>query len=833
MHRNIFSPQVTENKVDTLSDSFFSVARWIFGATLALLPLWCLPQVAVSLGFIKTSFAAFGVYLAVVFLLLALLRSGKFTFRLPFPILLFWFFALGTLISAYLSGDVWDSLFGDGFEVTTASFTVLLAAVLSLPLMFVGARSSLIRVLLLVLVSVVGVYLHTLARIIFGADVLSFGIFSTSTQTLVGTLNEAALYAGMVLIGLLSLISKLPATPRIRFGVGFLTVVSLSILAVADFSFVWVVVGVASGLTFLYLLAKDTWLDDNESNRRFTASSFSLVIVASICLVSGAFIVSGGYLSGKAAEMTNISYLEVRPSLSATIGVLESVYRTDALTGIGPNRFADAWRLHKESQINETQFWNTTFDSGVSYVSTVFVTTGLLGGMFFIGFIALFLHTGYTIVRRLHTESSSWNIIGLLVLSIAVYLWLMTFWYTPGPTILLLTVFFTGLAVAAAESHIQSYTVAVNVKKNRQYGFIFISGVFIALITSTFACYLLAKQVTGQLTLLQGVAIFNEGGDLAEYDRLLAEISDTVSAQDTYPAERARLRLAELNRLLSLSEVRAEDQQLFEKALVEGVGFAETAIGLDATNPFNYALLGSLYGLVNVTDVAEIADRREMLFTKAQTLDPQNPEYALLKAQIASRVGDTAGAKAELARAVSMKRDYTEALFALSQLEIQEGNATSAIATTRAIIAIEPNNPARHFQLGLLLLATEDRLGAGDAFLVAVTIDPEYANARYMLALTLLDLGKPNEALEQLKMVATANQDNQELLALIAQIEAGDYTNPGVGDRIPLPTTEQSEKIPEVSVSSNLETTLVSPVNRMSADDVTGVDTIVVPERAE
>jgi tetratricopeptide (TPR) repeat protein len=282
-------------------------------------------------------------------------------------------------------------------------------------------------------------------------------------------------------------------------------------------------------------------------------------------------------------------------------------------------------------------------------------------------------------------------------------------------------------------------------------------------------------------------------------------------------AERARIRLTELNRLFGVTEPTDEDRQRFEALLVEAVRLTENAIVLDRTNPFNYALLASLYGLINPGQFEGVVERRDEALAEARRLDPKNPEYQLLAAQIALRHGDTVRARSELQSSLTLKGNLTDALFLLAQLDVQEGNATSAIATTRSIISLEPSNPGRRYQLGLLLLATESYEEAAQAFSSAVALDQNYANARYMLALTYLNLGRNQEALDHLKVVALTNADNQDLATLITQLETGEV----VSSVEPAPVTEADtvEAYDQAVTSNPPDTDLVTPVNRLPQPD--------------
>lgn len=816
MQHNIFSPRFRSLTADALSAWFVRGAQLVLAIVLGLLlPLWFVPELTVPFGFTKSILVVAGVYVASILAALSVLRSGKVTLSIPWAIVFFWVFALANVASALLSGDTNDALYGNAFDIQSAGFAVLLALTMTVTLVFTNAKSAMIRLLLLSSLAVVLVYGFFLVRLSIGGDFLSLGVFTSNTSTLLGSLNDLALYAGLVLVMLLVAIHRVPNNLTARTLAVLIVAASLFILAVVNFSFVWISVGFLSLLTFLYLVARDTWLKAPAEEIGAPVSRFTLGLVAFICIVSGAFIVSGNYLGTQMSSLTGITYLEVRPSFEATTDIAKRVYSENALTGIGTNRFEDAWRLYKSAVINDTQFWSTNFMSGNSYVYTLFITTGLMGGVAFLAFIGFFLYAGYRLcfAKRMATEED-WGLIGLMMFVAALYLWLMTFWYTPGTTILLLTALFTGLTLAV----VRSQTIAprvIDVATSRQHGFLLIAGALVYIVVATAGVITINKQFYAQAVLASRLAELQSNFSLEAYDGAIASASQYLPKHDTYPAERARLRLSELNRLLTLSAPTAEDQRAFEQLLVEGVGLAEEAIRLDGTNPYNYALLGSLYGLLNPNEYDGVAERRSAAFLEAHRFDPVNPEYALVEAQIARRFGDVELARTRVNEALALKPNYTEALFTLSQLEIDAGNATSAIAATRSIIALEPYNPGRRYQLGILEYATGNLSGAAEAFTDALLLDDNYANARYMLALVYLDLDRTDEALAALKKVAETNGDNAELTDLIAKIESGDFKNPGAAALPVAETSVVTEEGEQAVTSDTPDTDLVSPVNRV------------------
>jgi tetratricopeptide (TPR) repeat protein len=168
-----------------------------------------------------------------------------------------------------------------------------------------------------------------------------------------------------------------------------------------------------------------------------------------------------------------------------------------------------------------------------------------------------------------------------------------------------------------------------------------------------------------------------------------------------------------------------------------------------------------------------------------------------------------------LQEAIRQKGNYTDALFLLSQLDIQEGNTESAIAVTRSIISIEPNNPTRYFQLGVLLATTNNLPVAIQAFEAAVSLDTNYANARYFLALAYLDSERTEDALSQLRIVEESNPDNETVKVLIEQVTSGTYQKEDKIFGVPVQNTQTVSQEDDITTATEVpDTDLVTPLNR-------------------
>lgn len=139
-------------------------------------------------------------------------------------------------------------------------------------------------------------------------------------------------------------------------------------------------------------------------------------------------------------------------------------------------------------------------------------------------------------------------------------------------------------------------------------------------------------------------------------------------------------------------------------------------------------------------------------------------------------VGQAALAREHLERAVALAPDFPDAHFNLGAAALAEGDTSSAMAAYRRAVALRPDYPEAHNNLGGLLAAT----GNGDAamahYRLAVRFDPGHSGAHYNLANVLLARGATGEAIRHYRLALEAAPDDAEVLNNLARalVGAGD-----------------------------------------------------------
>jgi tetratricopeptide (TPR) repeat protein len=139
--------------------------------------------------------------------------------------------------------------------------------------------------------------------------------------------------------------------------------------------------------------------------------------------------------------------------------------------------------------------------------------------------------------------------------------------------------------------------------------------------------------------------------------------------------------------------------------------------------------------------------------------------------------GDRKMAREYIAQSLSLKNNYLEAVFLLSQIEVADGNLKAAIDSMQAATFIAPNDDLSFFRLGYLQYLNKDYKSAASALERAIALNPFFDNAKYFLGLSYDLLGRSKEALKIFENLNELYPDNREVILIIKNIKAGRKAN--------------------------------------------------------
>jgi tetratricopeptide (TPR) repeat protein len=778
---------------------------WSFFALIAaaVLPLvWAIPSEFLPFQLSKTVLFAFFALVSFICFLAARVKEQEISFPRYLPLFVAPLVPAAYLASTLLSSDIAASSLGERFSTDTFAFVALGTIAFYVTALIVRTKSQILFVLTAILAAffVIGI-VHIGA--FFSGGGSSLGGMLEPNDTLLGRLQDTAFLYGLIAILSLVTITGLRIGGWMRVMLHLALGLSLFLLAVINLAALWWMLGAVAFSTLAFNFFKR-----NSSRGQVGAlatphpevegssiSAASLVVLG----VAFIFIVSGTTITTALGSLFNAGQVNVRPSWTATASVGELVYRDSALFGSGPTTFEKQWALHRPADLNATLFWNTDFASGVGFLPTSFITTGILGMVAWIVFLGSIAILGYAaLVQRPREEILSYYLTLAAFLGTA-YLWAIAINYSPSSVILTLAFVFSGLLISAVRVGGPKLAgeYRLQFSERPRQGFLAVLTAAVLILASAGSMLKIGELYVADLYLRKAATLVSTDPARAE---TLAIQSSRVRESDEAARVAASAALADLVALSRSSDAAEQDGVArIEERVTAAVNYAEIATQLDPADYKNWFALAQVYHRFVPLGVEGAYDRAAEKYAEALLRRPQSPVIKFAQAQLERDAGNVAQAKTYITEALAGRPQYTEALFLLAQINIQEGAIQDAIKSIETAIVYAPNNPAMYFQLGLLRYSATEYTEAEAAFTRAITLRDDYANARYFRGLTYYFLDRTAEAVAEFERVHELNPENEEVSSILANLREGKEpfatlaSSPQVSDLSGPPLEEETE----------------------------------------
>jgi hypothetical protein len=648
------------------------IAFYIFSATLFLAPFFFLPGANLSLGVAKGIIFTSGIILSFTFFLISRLVEGKLTMPKSMILALGLALAGAFLLSAIFSPSRSASLLGAGFEVGTFGSAALCFMAMFLASFFWSFKDkpSLAKILSF---SFIPVVLSALAAFIAGP---SSRLARFLPASLAGSWNDMAVFSGLVIIISLLSLEFAPSKKPFKVFTGISAAAAFFLLAAANFYPAWIVVGIFSLFIFIYsFISKRA-----EGGSNFPAASFTAVILCLIFLIANNMI--GGLLPGR----LHVQNSEIRPSATATFGIIKDVLRQDPILGSGPNRFSESWMKFKPEAVNQTMFWNSNFNYGSGLIPTFAATTGILGILAWAVFLALFLFNGF-FKSATKIELSNYEISAAFLS--ALFLWIFAAVCVIGPVNFILAFAFTGAFIGALAAQGRIPSIEFSFLKDPRLSFFSILFLVAAIGGSAWGGYAYAQKFAAIAYYEKSSSSPNTDAGLAAAQNYLAR-AISLDDRDVYYQSLSQLYLLQLN---SLIRSQGADKAAVQSALNSALGDAKAAIAKDPENSANWLSMAAVYEQILPYGVEGAYESAKAAIGKAIGLDPKNPGLYLELARADIAAKNTDAANADIGKALELKPDYADAIILLSRLDASSGNFAKAISEIESLAGLYPNDP--------------------------------------------------------------------------------------------------------------------------------------------
>lgn len=308
------------------------------------------------------------------------------------------------------------------------------------------------------------------------------------------------------------------------------------------------------------------------------------------------------------------------------------------------------------------------------------------------------------------------------------------------------------------------------------------------------ASYWETKALTeGNLKLDQRIDYLYQAVNAERWDEAKwRQLSQLLAGKAVKLAQTERAQDEEKNR-----EIIAELQDT-SKAAIRG---ARRATEIDGQNPTNWGNLGNVY--LNLIPYAQGSAKQAITaYDKAIEYHPHDPSLYLRKGRAKfllaqslerqqSRLQNSEGKNSQrrleglreeknkalkeaedfAKKALEKKQNYSTAHMFLANLYERQGKIEQAIPQLSNAVVLRPQNAGLYFQLGLLHYKNDDLEKAQGSFQQALSVNSDYANARYFLGLALARQEKRDEALSHFRRLKKNYPQNEEIVQIISNLE--------------------------------------------------------------
>lgn len=753
---------------DKQGSDLLRYVRFLIFLLVFLVPLFFLPWTSEILEFNKQILIFTFSVVGLILYLFQVVRSGRLLLKKSPANYAVLIFLASALLIFYFSDFRYQSVFGGfstgfyGSLLSSISFVILFFLVLNV----FNDRNDGVRLLNIFGFSLFAAVLLGVLQL-FGLPIFKWAGISQISFNTIGTINSLGIAAALLLI--LS-ISKFDLG-KIKDPLGYFRVPALLLsvftLSMINWWVVWLIV--IPGLVFVL---------GSSSMKNWKILNYLRPLV--VILLAAVFI----FLKFNLAGVFGVKLpVEIAPAFRTSLKISREVLSDDPVFGFGQENFPLAYDLHKPASINNTVFWSTRFSEPASEIFNTFVSGGVVGFAAFVFLIFTALRLGlknYDLAPLLITFVAAWALYPFnMLLGFA-------FWFLFGI-----------LALSASK---KSDDLSLDLEKSPKRSLASTISFVALLVICVAGFYFVALRYSADLKFIRALNADNADSQT----RLLVGAVNMNGSEDSYSRALAGLLISRINQeVQNLNRLRnAEERQA---AISRIQNFAATAVNLsndltkrhpaDSANWFSRGLVYE--NLINVLNDAD--DWAIQTYDEYSKVAPKDPAPYLKKGDIYLARGDFLRslnqqqrdanvqkqilenlklAEENYQKAVALKSNYALAIYNLGVAYEREGRVKDAIKQLELTRNAAPLDAGLALQLGLLYYRNNQKDQSFREFQRAVSIFPDFSNARWYLALLYEERGELDSALNQLYKIEKLNPANQILKNKIKELEAGKRSLP-------------------------------------------------------
>jgi tetratricopeptide (TPR) repeat protein len=801
-------PQV-KNKLESISYIILLI-------TLFLSPLLFISTGYFPLESVKAEVIIFGTLISLILYVLSLLRKRSISCSRNLLSVTSVLIVVSTVISALLSSNIQKSLIGQGFEIGTASFLILMfVSMFFVSKLVTKNKDRLLTIYGTFMLSFLLTALFHVLRLIISPSFLSFGSLNSITSTLIGKWSDLGVFAGAMFLLAFFALTLFTVRKSVKFLIGVLFVLSAFIVFLVNSPVIWSVLA----LVFLsYGIYQYVQSPAGGSGLKKIVSRISFLTLI-LVIVSVGFVWKSVDLRDSVLKPLYQEQNEIVLPWQLTLDVTADTIKERPLFGAGPNRFGTEFLLHKPAVLNPSIFWGVEFGTGFGFLPSMMVTHGIVGTILWVLFLVFFFILGIRGLKGAKETFSKFSIVSSFLVS--AFLWVMFILYSPSHALLFFAFVMTGLflGVLASEGMLPTKEYQISGASNSNK--IVTPVIVIVLILVIVWTLIYVKKIVALAYFQGGVSALSVSSnqDIDGADKYFKSALSWDNS-DIYHQVISGIKVMKTTPIIQvLQEQSKKDPKSIDQGLVqqltvlisEAASSSASAIKADPTNYYNYVAEAKVFELASSLQMDGAYERARESYANALKYNPLNPSIYLSLAQLEVSKNKMDEAQQFIGNALQLKQNYTEAIFLLSQIQVSQNRIKDAIISAQVLTQINPQNPLLFFQLGFLYYNDKNYEGATQSLGKAVELNSQYANARYFLGLSLARLGKNKEAIAEFEEIAKTNNDNEEVVSILANLKAGkspftdakDPTSTTPEKRSTLPVKEKTANPPATSKIKN------------------------------
>ncbi len=710
-----------------------SFQKFIYGYLVALvflLPLLFTNTLPISFVFFKVIPLFIFVILGVIYLVINSFKEGRFTYSTSLPVIALISIPVLYLLSAFVTKRLGTGIMGSGFDIDTVSFSLVLVLLTLIVASIVRTRERVFYLFASFGASFGLLAIFHILRMFGSNAMFNFLKLSAGNQIIdntVGKWTELGVLAGIAT--LLTCISiEFVKVNRIWKTIFYVMLgASLLILSLVNFPvFIWgnfvfsfaTLIGLFALVFFVYLLSS-LYAGKTEANHKRTVPIASLVVfIVGIC-VTLAYNQINTHLYDPTHVVPRAPVNLSIPNWQETVSLTGTLFKEKHFLGVGPNNFTYYWLLHKPQEVNVTSSWNYDFSNAVGYIPTILITAGIPAFLAMMIFlISLFILGCKSLFNKDRDVFSNYIVISSFL--VAFVFWIVLLTYAPGQVVIALAFIFTGafMGMLFRDGFLKEKYISFEESKRKS---------FLSILALTF------------------VIIFVVSWAFSFYSKVSASVYSNKAAIAYSGAQKIEdLGIAEnyINKALQSDPTDA----YIRGALQIRLGEAFTALA-DKNLTKDKA--------VNIIQQAsnDLSQARTLLTDPNTGYDPKNYLNYVALAQGAQN---------------------------FVSLNIQ-GAYDASLASYQKAQELNPYNPLIAYQIAELELANKDTTKAKDSLVKAIQLKPNYQDAYFLLAQTLIQEGDAATAIQSAQAGASLTPTNPYVYFQLGLLQ---YSNKAYGDAI-------------------------------------------------